>query len=182
MGVMVEDFDAWYVDARSSLAPALSAWCGDPGLAADAIDEAFVRCFERWDHVRSLTAPEGWVWRTAMNVVRRRLRRTRMEERLLHRRADGSKGWISDPTGSDVDLRRALLTLTERQRATVVLFYIADLPASAVAEILGVATGTVGATLHQARGLLYARLDPNNADLGGAPCGADAETTDGALP
>jgi RNA polymerase sigma-70 factor (ECF subfamily) len=182
MGVMVEDFDAWYVDARSSLAPALSAWCGDPAIGADAIDEAFVRCFEHWAHVRSLTSPEGWVWRTAMNVVRRRVRRARMEERLLRRRAAGADDWISGPTGADIDLRRALLTLTERQRSAVVLFYIADLPASEVAEILGVATGTVGATLHQARALLNARLDPSTADLVGETFAADGGTTDGALP
>jgi DNA-directed RNA polymerase specialized sigma24 family protein len=125
---MVEDFDAWYVDARASLAPALSAWCGDPGLAAEAIDEAFVRSVERWDHVRSLASSQGWVWRTAMNVVRRRVRRARMEERLLRRRADGSGTSVSGPTGADVDLGRALLTLTDRQRTAVVLFYIADFP------------------------------------------------------
>jgi RNA polymerase sigma-70 factor (ECF subfamily) len=179
---MVEDFDAWYVDARASLAPALSAWCGDQAIATDAIDEAFMRAVERWDHVRSMASPHGWVWGTAMNVVRRRLRRARMEERLLRRRVAGTDTSVPGPTGDDVDLRRALLTLTHRQRTAVVLFYIADLPVSEIAEILGVATGTVSATLHQARALLNERLDPNDDDSGVVAYDTGADSTDRALP
>ena len=51
-----------------------------------------------------------------------------MEERLLRRRAAGHDRLVAGPTGSDIDLHRALLTLGERQRTAVVLFYVADLP------------------------------------------------------
>jgi hypothetical protein len=118
---MVDDFDAWYAEARASLAPALAAWCGDAALAVDAIDEAFVRAIERWDRVRALSAPHGWVWQTAMNVVRRRQRRRRMEERLVRRRSAGQDLAVAGPTGVDVDLDRALRCLSERQRTAVVL-------------------------------------------------------------
>jgi RNA polymerase sigma-70 factor (ECF subfamily) len=181
---MVEDFDAWYAEARASLAPALAAWCSDTGIASDAIDEAFVRAVERWDHVRSLASPHGWVWQTAMNVVRRRARRSRMEERLLRRRAVGHDRLVAGPTGSDIDLHRALLSLGDRQRTAVVLFYIADLPVAEVAEIMGIATGTVDATLHRARHLLRERLEAEHDDVDDTdnPCVSPAHMTDGALP
>ena len=164
---MVEDFDAWYVDARASLDPALTAWCGDAGLASDALDEAFVRAVERWDRVRTLTSPSGWVWQTATNVIRRRARRRGLEELLLRRRSVGQQVDVAGPDGDDVDLRRALLTLTERQRTAVVLFYIADLPTKEIGEVMDIAVGTVAATLHQARQRLAQQLGVPPDDLDG---------------
>jgi RNA polymerase sigma-70 factor (ECF subfamily) len=156
---MVDDFDAWYAETRPTMASALAAWCGDPALAADALDEAFVRAIERWGRVRSMDEPAGWVWRTATNVARRRMRRHGLEGRALRRHSAGRAAATRELSGDDVDLRRALLTLTERQRTAIVLHYIADLPVSDVADLMGVATGTVSATLHQARTLLAARLE-----------------------
>ena len=158
IGVMVEDFDAWYVATRASLIPALTAWCGDPSVASDALDEAFVRAIERWERVRSLPSPSGWVWQTAMNVIRRRAVRRQLEERLLRRRPLTDGDDVAGPAGDDIDLRRALLHLTERQRTAVVLFYIADLSTRDVAAAMGIANGTVAATLHQARQRLGAHL------------------------
>ena len=164
---MVDDFDAWYVDARASLDPALTAWCGDAGVASDALDEAFVRAVERWDRVRTLASPSGWVWQTAVNVVRRRARRRRLEERLLRRPSVGQQVDVAGPCGDDVDLRRALLTLTERQRTAVVLFYVADLPTQEIGDVMGIAAGTVSATLHQARHRLAEHLGVPSDDLDG---------------
>ena len=80
---MVEDFDAWYGELRPPMLAALAAWCGDAGVADEALDEAFVRAYERWDRVRTSPSPAGWVWRTATNVVRRHHRRRSLEERIL---------------------------------------------------------------------------------------------------
>jgi RNA polymerase sigma-70 factor (ECF subfamily) len=155
---MIDDFDHWYAEMRPSMSAALVAWCGDPSIAADALDEAFARAIERWDRVRAMDQPAGWVWHTASNVARRRMRRHWLERRALRRHASGRRDETAGPTGDDVDLRRALLTLTERQRTAVVLHYIADLPQREVGAAMGITEGTVGATLHQARSLLAARL------------------------
>lgn len=158
---MVDDFDEWYSSVRSEMAPALAAWCGDPGLAADALDEAFTRAFERWNHVRHLDSPAGWVWRTATNVVRRRLRRAGHERHLLRRQVAGRPHADID---DDLDLRRALLELTERQRTVIILAYIADLPHRDIADALGLQVGTVAATASQARARL-AEILGGAADL-----------------
>lgn len=124
-----------------------------PGLAADALDEAFTRAFERWNHVRRLDSPAGWVWRTSTNVVRRRFRRAVHERRLLGRHvANRPRADVS--VDDDLDLRRALLELTERQRTIIVLAYIADLPHRDIADALGLQVGTVAATASQARARL----------------------------
>lgn len=180
---MVEDFDEWYERVRPPMAAALGAWCGDESLAADAIDEAFVRAVERWDRVAAMASPAGWVWRTATNVARRRARRAAFEQRVLGRRAADER--IAGDSAPDLalDLRSALLDLTERQRTAIVLHHIVDLPVSDVAAALGVAPGTASATLHQARARLATLLGDDDTPAPASRRGAEPITrTDGVLP
>ncbi len=182
---MVDDFDAWYAELRPTMAPALAAWCGDASVAADALDEAFTRAYERWDRVRRSGSPAGWVWRTATNVVRRRYRRRSMEHDLLERSGNHVPSGPGDSIEDDLDLRAALLRLTDRQRTAIVLHHIADLPHAEVADAMGVATGTVAATLHQARARLAAELgvpdvDPLAPSPAAVPPAASDTSTDGA--
>lgn len=182
---MVEDFDEWYERVRPPMAAALGAWCGDESLAADAIDEAFVRAVERWDRVRRMASPAGWVWRTATNVARRRARRAAFEQRVLGRRTGEQRahGDGALELDLDLDLRAALLALTERQRTAVVLHHIVDLPVSEVAAALGVAPGTASATLHQARTRLATLLGDDDTPAPAARRRAAPITrTDGVLP
>ena len=153
-----DDFDDWYLRARPSLHSALVGWCGDREVAAESLDEAFVRALERWDRVRRMDSATGWVWTTATNHVRRTKRRRKAEHMLWRRHATAVDPVVEGPTGDDIDLRRSLLRLTERQRSAVVLFYLADLSTREVAEIMGTASGTVSATLHQARRQLAKQL------------------------
>ena len=91
-----------------------------------------------------------------MNAERRRWRH---EERLAdpeYARDQGSADHAASVVAK-VSVREALVQLTERQRAVVVLRYLADLPFAEVAEALGCAEGTARATLHQA--LMKMRVD-----------------------
>lgn len=56
-------------------------------------------------------------------------------------------------------IRRALETLTEKQRAVVVLRLLEGFSTRATATRMGVAEGTVKATLHQALGRLRPLLE-----------------------
>ena len=155
---MVEDFDAWYLELHPSLGSALLAWCGAASVASDSLDEAFVRSYERWDRVRRMESPAGWVWRTATNVVRRKLRRRDFEQAVLRRQSAGESTVTHEPSADELDLRQALLTLTQRQRTAIVLRYVADLPLREIGAVMGIAEGTVSATLHQGKSILAARL------------------------
>jgi len=59
------------------------------------------------------------------------------------------------------NVRRAVLSLPERYREVVVLCELQELSYGETAEILGCAIGTVRSRLHRARGLLLAKLRPN---------------------
>ena len=59
--------------------------------------------------------------------------------------------------GSDV--AAAIQALPERQRLAVFLRYYADLDYQQIGEVLGIATGTVSATLSAAHRTLHTQLD-----------------------
>jgi RNA polymerase sigma-70 factor (ECF subfamily) len=147
------DFESWYVVARPRLHPALAVWCGDADAASDALDEAFTRALERWERVSVMASPDGWVWRTAANHVRRTVRRRHRELDVLASEP-GTLSAEGPAAPSDPDLQRAILELSPRQRTAIVLHYLADLPTAEVAAAMEVAAGTVHATLHQARARL----------------------------
>ena len=150
---MEADFESWYTEARPRLHPALAVWCGDADAASEALDEAFTRALERWERVSTMDSPDGWVWRTAANHVRRTVRRRHRELEALASEPHtlSARGTAAPP---DPDLQRAILDLSPRQRTAIVLHYLADLPTAEVAAVMEVAAGTVHATLHQARARL----------------------------
>jgi RNA polymerase sigma-70 factor (ECF subfamily) len=112
-----------------------------PDEAEDALQDAFVKGLQR-SVDRSVASIDGWVFVVATRAWRRR----RMRERILlpwtlltDREAAGR---------SDVsrDAFAALRTLPLRQRQIVVARYIVGLSQEEVAELLGIARGTVSAT------------------------------------
>src|SRR5437016_4949281 len=120
---------------------------GDRAHAEDATQEAFMRAFRKWRSVRTMDRPDSWLLVVAMNAARRRWRRT--PTMTAESVAEGS---VDDHAGAVVDsltLAEALDALTNRQRAVVVLRYLADLSTGEIARALGCAEGTVRATLHQ---------------------------------
>lgn len=147
------DFDAWYVEQRPRVYLSMLAIGGSADLAADATDEAFTRAVAHWKRVRAMDSPGGWTQRVAMNVLKRRLRRRSVENRLLRRSVP--QDHEAAPAGEVWDVVRAL---PERQRIAVVLRYVADLTEPEIAAVMGVARGTVASTLASARERLGQQL------------------------
>lgn len=153
-----DEFTAWYQGSYRRVATAVSLHVGDHALARDATDEGYARALERWGRVGSMANREGWVFRVAVNVARRHGRRQGRE-----RESAGSTTTAATPPADhqvDVELWSAVASLTERQRSVVVLRYVLDLTQADIAEALGIADGTVAATLHQARSRLRELLGP----------------------
>jgi Sigma-70 region 2 len=69
-------FADFYAKHHDSVARALSGTMGDDHLATEAVDEAMARADQRWDHVRSLESPSGWVYTVGLNWTRSLLRRS----------------------------------------------------------------------------------------------------------
>ena len=122
---------------------ALLVFTGDRNLASDAVAEAFAQLIARGDGVHD---PAAWVWRAGFKIAGGELQRT---NRTLP--TEDLFGIVQEPSGTGVDLMRALQQLPRRQRAVIVLHYLVDLPTPEVGRRLGMATPTVRVHLMKGR-------------------------------
>lgn len=157
------EFDEWYRAERPRVVASITAITGRPSIATEVADEAFTRAVERWRRVSAMESPAGWVHRTALNVARRRLRRERMEGRLLRKAAAGVRAETPPPTWP-LELWEALHVLTPREREAMVLRHVADLSTVDIAAVMGVSTGTVSSTLSSARARMAADYSEEGSD------------------
>jgi RNA polymerase sigma-70 factor, ECF subfamily len=127
---------------------------GDAEAARDAVAEAFSRAYERWPRVAAMDSPSGWVYRVALNELRRRMRRRALESRWLRR----ERPRPISPPDIDPELWDAVATLPSRQREAIVLRYVGDLTERDVARVLGISEGAASAALVAARRRLAERL------------------------
>jgi RNA polymerase sigma factor (sigma-70 family) len=98
-----------------------------------------------------MSSPGGWVYRVALNVVRRRMRRAALEQRTIEPPVE-----VADIV--DNEIWAVVQQLPERQRVAVVLRYLLDLPEKEVAVAMGISRGTVASALAAARQRLAAWL------------------------
>ena len=133
-----------------------AAISGDRELALDAVQEGFATALRKRTQYRGDGSLDGWVWRTVVNATYSQRRRLRPAAPLAEEAAPRENGHGS----ADADrVRAALLLIPERQRLVIFLHYYADLDYAAIADVLGISTGTVGATLHTARAAMRRLLE-----------------------
>jgi RNA polymerase sigma-70 factor (ECF subfamily) len=152
-GVRFEDFFELEYDG---LLGAMYLVTGDRHEAEDLTQDAFSRVFERWGRVSRVQSPAGYLYRTAMNAFRSRRRRAAVAaRRMVHLLAPREP--FEDVEVRE-DVRRALASLTPRQRAALVLTESLGYPPLEAAGILGIRPSTVRALTTQARATLRREL------------------------
>ena len=70
-----EAFEAFFDAERVRLLGALIVMTGNRAEAEELLQDAFLKVWERWDQVVAMENPTGYLYRTALNLYRRRLRR-----------------------------------------------------------------------------------------------------------
>ena len=133
----------------------------DRAEAEDLLQDAFLKVWERWGHVRSLEDPTGYLYRTGMNLYRKRLRRAAVV--LRHGlRPRPSRDDLDEVESRDLVLR-ALTTLSPRQRMALVLTDLLGYPSEEAGRLMGVRASTVRVLVSQARSALRTSMgdDPD---------------------
>lgn len=151
-----DEFEVWYQREHTRVHTALAVAGGDVDIAREATDEAFVRAYERWAKVRVMESPGGWLYRVALNELRRRFRRQTVERDLLRRQH--RPPIEAPPPIADPGVWEAVRSLPLRQRSAVALRYVLDLTEREVAAAMGISRGAASATLTSARRNLQAAL------------------------
>lgn len=154
---IADSFEVFFELERDRLLGALYLITGNRQDAEELMQDAFLKVWERWDLVQSLTNPTGYLYRTAMNAWRMRLRHLAVVARRAIR--PGSRSDPFEEVEVREDVRRHLSALTPRQRAALVLTELLGYPVGEAARTLGIKPSTVRALTTQARAALRARSE-----------------------
>jgi RNA polymerase sigma-70 factor (sigma-E family) len=149
-------FDEFFQDHYERLLRAMYLSTGDRHEAEDLAQEAFVRVYERWERVRALEDPVGYLFRTALNLRRSRLRRMALAARNAVRPDPHPDEQEAAEDRSSV--HHALAALPNGQREAVVLVEWLGMTNERAGAVLGVSAGAVRTRLHRARASLRDRL------------------------
>jgi RNA polymerase sigma-70 factor (ECF subfamily) len=153
------DHDAFAVLVRASAArldAAARLILRDRELAADAVQEAYIRAWRSLPGLRDLDRFDGWLHRLLVRscidaLRRRRSRPVEIELQPL----DGPR--LADPASDVVErelIDDALRRLDPTWRAVVVLHFFLGMSLPEAAQTLGIPLGTAKSRLHRSLGLM----------------------------
>lgn len=129
----------------------------------DVMQDAYMRV---WEHRRRIDEAtlDAWVWTTALNLARNRLR-----WRRLWRPASVDELEAAPYPGEPEDflasrrLRQALRALPDVSRDLLLLSYFSGLSGAQIASVLGIPAGTVASRKHQAVARLKTLMGDDHA-------------------
>jgi RNA polymerase sigma-70 factor, ECF subfamily len=145
-------FEEFFESEHQTLFAALLLITRHRQEAEEIMQDSFLKLWERWDHVRDLENPTGYLYRTAMNGYRSRSRRASVAVRktislLPHEDA------IARVEARE-SIIRGLAALTPRQRAAVVLTDLLEFTSEEAARLLGVRSSTIRVLARRGRAQL----------------------------
>ena len=153
--------EAVYRERLRSFVRLATAITGDEQTALDAVHDGFVRAVRYRSRLHDRESAPGWVCRIVLNEAKKR---STIEGRYVPTPDELVEEAVSANGHSEPGaVAAALAALPERQRLALFLRYYADLDYAGIAEALGIARGTVSATLHAARANLQTKLEEVNA-------------------
>ena len=154
-------FEEFFDAEHLRLARALFLLTGSAAEADELTQEAMVRVYERWERVQRMDSPQGYLFRTALNLHRSRLRRLATMARHV---AETSPS----PDPADViegrdSIVRALASLPAGQREALVLVEWLGMDQNEAATTLRIRPGSVRARLSRAKADLRRVLEDEDA-------------------
>ena len=146
------DFRVFFEDEHRRLFKTLYFVTGDRAEAADLMQDAFLKLWERWDRIPEIEDPVAYLFRIALNG-------SRMRARAVRRAALRPLPMVTlrdEFEGVDMreDVRRMLKDVAPRQRAALVLLDMYGYGSEEAARIMGVRPSTVRALATQGRAAL----------------------------
>ena len=129
------------------------AWCHNPDLASDLVQEAISKALKCTGQLRELEKLDGWLFGILVNCWRDHFRQHRDmldidELELMHSDTPEAQFHTQDIVHN---VRRSIERLPERQRQVVTLVDLEGFSYADVAEILDIPVGTVMSRLSRAR-------------------------------
>jgi RNA polymerase sigma-70 factor (ECF subfamily) len=156
----VKAFEKLYRDHLGRVYALCLRMSGDPSLAEELTQEAFIRAWSKLTSFRGDSAFSTWLHRLTVNVVLGHGRSRSRRERAQSADESTAKEPQVQPRQPEtaLDLERAVGTLPRRARTVFVLHDVEGYKHHEIADLTGMAVGTSKAQLHRARRLLRKAL------------------------
>jgi RNA polymerase sigma-70 factor (ECF subfamily) len=142
-------FEDFFESEHRTLFRRMCLITNSPSEAEELMQDAFMNLWERWDRVAAMQDPTGYLYRTTMNLFRKRYRHAIVAARTTFR---------AEPQADAVALveartavSEALAALSPRQRAAIVLTDLIGFSSDEAAKMLGVRPGTIRSLASQGR-------------------------------
>jgi RNA polymerase sigma-70 factor (ECF subfamily) len=153
-------FEDFFRGQTQNLYAHLCLITGNRAEAEELAQDAFLRLWERWDRVADMEEPVGYLYRTAMNLFRKRYRRVGV---ALRRTVSVELREDEFATAEDRSVvAGALVELAPRQRAALVLTELIGFSSEEAGRMLGVRPGTVRALASQGRSAMKQHLEADD--------------------
>ena len=149
-------FHDFYSGSRDRVGRALAVTLGDADLAAECVDEAMARAYQRWSSVSGMDNPSGWVYRVGLNLARSRMRRLTRRRRAPI--SGGAAAEVPEPDVIEPAILRALRGLPVDHRSVVVCRLLLGWSEAETAHALNIRPGTAKSRLHRATATLAEQL------------------------
>ena len=141
----------------------LTRYTGDPEVAADATQHAYLKLVE--SPPREKDNLRAWLFTVATNVVHDGWRHDRQTQRLLQ-----SAESVLEPQGPPdpqasaehaerLELARKMLTRVSDKERTILLMWIEGFAHKEIAEVVGTTTATIGPTIARALKKMSKQID-----------------------
>jgi RNA polymerase sigma-70 factor (ECF subfamily) len=163
----IADFGAFYEATYQRAYRTTLAIVGEPGLAADAVQDAYLAAYRSRGRFRGEAPAEAWLIRIVANVAISALRRRRL--RWVDPLPIELAG-LRDEQSQVVDrlsILGALATLAPEQRAAIVLRYYLGYDYATIGRVLDAPAGTVGSWLSRGLARLGVALDGTTGAVNG---------------
>jgi RNA polymerase sigma factor (sigma-70 family) len=145
-------FERFFDSERTRLFGALAVMSCNRAEAEEVMQDAFLKVWERWDRVSNMDSPEGFLYRTALNVYRKRIRRAAVAVRRVTNLLpeDDALGGIETRD----EIAQLLRRLSHREREAIVLTAYLGYSTKEAGELLGIKANTVRVLTTRARASL----------------------------
>jgi RNA polymerase sigma factor (sigma-70 family) len=149
------DFSVFFAEEHRKVFKALYFVTGNRADAAELMQDAFLKLWERWDTIDRIEDPTAYLFRVALNGSRMRARAARRATRRLVTPISSHDPF--DEIEVREDVQRMLLELAPRQRAALILLDLYGYGSDEAARIMGIRPSTVRALATQGRAVLRSR-------------------------
>ena len=155
-----QEFPDFFEAEHDRLGRAMYLVAGDVAEAEELAQEAMVRVCERWDRVRRMESPVGYLYRTAFNLNRKRIRRLVVQAR----RRPAAAGPADDTARVDDrdEIDRLLARLNDGQRRAVVLIDWLGFSDEEAGRVLGIEPVSVRVRVSRAHAALREARESND--------------------